>query len=373
MSETGPDSTDAAIRDPADESPAFAEGGSRLLRPVGRMTIGLWALNFLLVTVAGIVGGLEHQLLRAGLRFGLTLIGIGLCVGMHRLIMLMPPRPFQRRALLTFALSFCAALIHMLANEAALRLADIPTASLTRDQIGLTIIIYGFWAWFFFAWASLHLAIDYSDQVRRQSQEHTRIAIAAREAQLRALRYQINPHFLFNTLNSLSTLVLDRRNEEADQMIGRLSSFLRTALEDNSADRSTLAQELENQRRYLEIEQTRHPQLAVDFDIERGLDPTLLPGFLLQPLIENAVKYGRRDTGQNAHIRISARACQENLEIRITNDIGTSTRAPGTGLGLANVRERLRLHYGSRFEFAAGSIDATTFEVRLVIPRVLAE
>jgi two-component system LytT family sensor kinase len=370
MQESPPDAADVAMLDsPAELSPP---NGSRLLRPVARMTIGLWSLNFLLVTMAGIVGGIEHQLLRAGLRSGLTLIGIGLCVGMHRLIMLMPPRPFQRRALLTFALSFCAALVHLLANEAALRLADIATAAPTRDELGLNIIIYGFWAWFFFAWASLHLAIDYSDQVRRQSQEHTRIAVAAREAQLRALRYQINPHFLFNTLNSLSTLVLDRRNDEAEDMIGRLSSFLRTALEDNSADRSTLALELRNQRLYLEIEQTRHPELSIDFDIERGLDHALLPGFLLQPLIENAVKYGRRATGQIARIRISARARHEQLEICITNDIGASAGLHGTGLGLANVRERLRLHYGSRFEFTAGSIEAMTFEVRLAIPLVMA-
>ncbi|HEY6642045.1 sensor histidine kinase [Povalibacter sp.] len=363
MSEVIPATTDPTMREDAREA--------SILPTVARMTVGLWAANYLMVTLSGIAGDMEHQLVRAALRLGLTVFGIGLCVGMHRLIMQIPPRPFRRRALLTFALAFCAAFIHLLANNAALHWAGVATAP-TRDTLGLSVIIYGFWAWFFLAWAALHLAIDYSEQVRRQSQEHARIGIAAREAQLRALRYQINPHFLFNTMNSLSTLVLDRRNAEAGHMIGRLSDFLRMALEDTSADCTTLAMELENQRLYLEIEQTRHPELAIDYDIERRLENASLPSFLLQPLVENAVKYGRRGSGQIARIRIAARALGEQLELRITNDFAAPTRTQGTGLGLANVRERLRLHYGGHFEFAAGPVGATTFEVRLAIPLALA-
>ena len=338
----------------------------QLMRPVARMTVGLWAANFLLITASGMAGGLEHQLLRGSLRFGLTLFGIGLCVGMHRLIMLIPPRPFRRRGLLTFALSFCAALIHLLANEAVLRLNGIAT-SFSLDRASLTIIVYGFWAWFFLAWAALHLAIDYSEQVRRQALAHARISIAAREAQIRALRYQINPHFLFNTLNSLSTLVLDHRNEEAQRMIDRLSSFLRSALEEDSADRTTLAAEIANQRQYLEIEQTRHRELTIDFDIEPGLDRAIVPSFVLQPLVENAVKYGPRGSHLTARIRISARSREQKLELVVTNDVG-GPRASGTGIGLVNVRERLRLHYGDQFEIAAGPAADNTFEVRLLTP-----
>ena len=354
------------------EPPALLDDSEspRLLKPIARMTIGLWGANFLLVTASGMASGLEHQVLRGSLRLGLTVFGIGLCVGMHRLIMLMPPRPFVRRGLLTFVLSFFAALIHLFANEAVLRLNGIAT-SFSLDQATLTIIVYGFWAWFFLAWAALHLAIDYSDQVQRQARAHTRISIAAREAQIRALRYQINPHFLFNTLNSLSTLVLDRRNDEAQQMIDRLSSFLRTALEDNSVDRTTLAAEIQNQRRYLEIEQTRHRDLTSEFDIAPGLDRAMLPCFLLQPLIENAVKYGPRGGHQEARIRITARAWGDQLELAVVNDVGAA-RASGTGIGLANVRERLRMHYGESFSLAAGPAPDNTFDVRIRIPLLLA-
>jgi len=363
-------SNTAAVDSRADSIPGDT-GLPQLLRPVARMTVGLWTANFLLVSAAGFASGLQHQLLRGGLRIALTLFGIGLCVGMHRLIMLMPPRPFRRRGLLTFALSFCAALVHQLANEAALRMNGIAT-SFSTDQTGLAIIIYGFWAWFFLAWAALHLAIDYSDQVRRQALAHTQMSIAAREAQIRALRYQINPHLLFNTLNSISTLVLERRSDEVQQMIDRLSAFLRSALEDNSADTTTLAAELEKQRQYLLIEQTRHRELAIDFDIEPGLDQAILPGFLLQPLVENAVKYGPRGSNEIARIRIAARSRDQQLEIVVTNDVG-GARASGTGIGLANVRERLRAHYGSKFELAAGPAGANQFEVRLITPLTLAD
>jgi LytS/YehU family sensor histidine kinase len=239
---------------------------------------------------------------------------------------------------------------------------------LTRDAIGLNVIFYGYWAWFFLAWAALHLAIDYSDQVRRQSEEHARIVVAAREAQIRALRYQINPHFLFNTLNSLSTLVLDRRTADSEQMIDRLSAFLRTALDDSPADETTLATEIANQRLYLEIEQARYPELTVDLDIEAGTEKALVPVFLLQPLVENAVKYGRFSAGQAMRICICARKRWEWLEVSVINDAPETVRSRGMGLGLSNVRERLRLRYGKEFKFNAGPAAGSTFEVRLSLP-----
>jgi LytS/YehU family sensor histidine kinase len=351
----------ASMRDAAEQRPAVA-------RPVLAMTIGLWGLNFAMITGSGAIAGFEHQWLRLGLRTGLTVFGIGLCYGIHRLIMLAPARPFRRRAWLTIGLTFCAALIHLLANEAALRLTGIITLPVTRDVIGLNVIFFGFWVWFFLAWAALHLAIDYGDQVRRQSDAHARIVIAAREAQIRALRYQINPHFLFNTLNSLSTLVLDKRAAESGQMIDRLSAFLRTVLEDDPADETTLAIEIANQRLYLEIEQARFPDLAVEFDIEPGVERALVPSFLLQPLVENAVKYGRPAAGRRSSLRIKAQSRWERLEIAVINDVPEVARSHGTGLGLSNVRERLRLRYGKDFSFSAGPAAAGTFEVRLSLP-----
>jgi hypothetical protein len=358
-------STDQAEQPSVGREPAT--DARSLFRPIAWMTIGLWALNFAMITTAGLIAGVERQLLRGGLRVGLAVFGIGLCFAMHRLIVLSPPRPFLRRALLTLGLTFCAALIHLLANEMALRSVGIGVP-LTRDAIGLNVIFYGFWAWFFLAWAALHLAIDYSDQVRRQSEEHARIVIAAREAQIRALRYQINPHFLFNTLNSLSTLVLDRRTADSEQMIDRLSAFLRTALDDNPADETTLATEIANQRLYLEIEQARYPELTVDLDIEAGTEQALVPIFLLQPLVENAVKYGRFNAGHPMRISISARRRWEWLEVAVINDAPETVRSRGMGLGLSNVRERLRLRYGKEFELNAGPAAGSTFEVRLSLP-----
>ncbi len=357
--DTEPGPTDIPLAEVADKA--------SVTRPVVAMTIGMWLLNVAMITTSGAIAQFAHQWLRGGLRLGLAVFGIGLCLGIHRLIMLAPARPFRRRIWLTIGLTFCAAFIHWMANEAVLRVSGIVYPA-TRDGLGLNAIFFGYWAWFFLAWAALHLAIDYSDQVRRQSDEHARIAIAAREAQIRALRYQINPHFLFNTLNSLSTLVLEKRSAESEQMIERLSAFLRTALEDDPADEVTLATEIANQRLYLEIEQARFPELAVEFDIEASVERALVPSFLLQPLVENAIKYGRPSSRRKASLSIKACTRWERLELSVTNDVPETRVAHGTGLGLSNVRERLRLRYGKDFTFAAGPGPGGRFEVRLSLP-----
>jgi two-component system LytT family sensor kinase len=178
---------------------------------------------------------------------------------------------------------------------------------------------------------------------------------AARTAQVRALRYQVNPHFLFNTLNSLSSLVLASRNAEAEAMILKLSAFFRSSLTLNPTADVSLADEIALQQHYLDIEMVRFPKrLRVEIDVAPGLEHAQLPALLLQPVVENAIKYGVSATREKVLLTIAARReGADRLTITVTNRGQGTARlaraAPaehGTGVGLANVCARLKARFG---------------------------
>ncbi|MEO5640881.1 MAG: histidine kinase, partial [Sphingomicrobium sp.] len=149
------------------------------------------------------------------------------------------------------------------------------------------------WLFFFAAWSAFYLAAQAQRDAAAARQRIAEAEAAARSAQVRALRYQVNPHFLFNTLNSLSSLVLANRPAEAESMILKLSAFFRSSLTlDPTAD-VTLADEIALQQHYLDIEMVRFPKrLRVEVKVAPGLEHALLPALLLQPIVENAIKYG---------------------------------------------------------------------------------
>ena len=169
-------------------------------------------------------------------------------------------------------------------------------------------------------------------------------------AKLSALRYQLNPHFLFNTLNSISSLVVTGRNQDAEMMIARLSDFLRTTLANDPTAAQTLEGELDTIDAYLGLERIRFgDRLEIVIDCPPELRDALLPHFLLQPLVENAVKHGLAPSDAAVTIGISARAQGGELLIGIENDVASGHVAiRSTGVGLRNVRERLDAVYGSR-------------------------
>jgi LytS/YehU family sensor histidine kinase len=199
---------------------------------------------------------------------------------------------------------------------------------------------------------------------------------AAHAAQVRALRYQVNPHFLFNTLNSLSSLVMSGRSDKAEEMLMALSTFFRTSLSvDPSADVS-LAEEIALQRLYLDIEKVRFPdRLEVEIDIPEQLEQARVPALLLQPLVENAIKYGVSQTTARVKLSIRGRHLDGNrMQLDVINRATGPTRkiapAPthsGTGVGLANVCQRLEAHFGKRADCRFGPIEGG-YEVSLAMP-----
>ena len=226
------------------------------------------------------------------------------------------------------------------------------------------------WYLFFGAWAVLYVALSHAARVRQAERTASLYRAAAQSAQLRALRYQINPHFLFNTLNSLSTLILRQRNDEAERMIMNLASFFRTSLTGDPTEDVTLAEEIKTQRLYLEIEHNRFPErLQTVIDIPPELEQALVPGFILQPLVENAIKYGVSRSVDPVTIAIRARAEDGKLLVSVLDDGRPSFEAPaGTGVGLRNVTDRLITRFDGAASLSYGPRVEGGFRVDITLP-----
>lgn len=240
-------------------------------------------------------------------------------------------------------------------------LKPLPVLTFRRIQVGT--IPYLFTA------AGL-LAVDFYRKVREREDQLQRSQALLRDAQLLALRYQIDPHFLFNALNSISTLVLLRRNEAAEGMLLRLSDFFRHTLDVGSSETIPLAQELELQQAYLNVEQVRFGDaLSLEIDVPSELMDEPVPPLVLQPLVENAVKHGSRC----GVIAIKARPHEAGIVLTVVNSVadpGSEGGAVGTGTGIRNVRDRLNSAYGAGAALQIGLSDEGVYHARLLLPRV---
>ncbi|MFO7276904.1 MAG: histidine kinase [Pseudomonadota bacterium] len=204
-------------------------------------------------------------------------------------------------------------------------------------------------------WSGLYFGIKYYESLQRQREAALRSAALAQEAQLKMLRYQLNPHYLFNTLNAISTLILDNQNQTANRAVQRLSEFLRYTLDQDPMKRVTLRQEIEALDLYLSTERLRFgDRLRLEYAIEESALDALVPSLLLQPLIENAVKYAISPRESGGTIRIEGRVRGFMLEITVIDDgpgCNTEWLGEGRGVGLRNTRERLAVLYGDRHRF----------------------
>jgi LytS/YehU family sensor histidine kinase len=226
---------------------------------------------------------------------------------------------------------------------------------------------------FLSAWSALYLAISYAAETREAERRVAGFAQAAKEAEIRALRYQVNPHFLFNTLNSLSSLVMTGRANEAEAMIMNLSTFYRTSLSGDPMDDVLLSEEVRLQRLYLDIEAVRFPErLRTEIDVPEELMTLCVPGLILQPLVENAIKYGVSGVNRPVTIAITARSERGKLVLTVTDNGKGPASADdhGTGVGLANVRDRLQARFGSRAGLVSHVPKSGGFHVTLAMPEV---
>jgi signal transduction histidine kinase len=235
------------------------------------------------------------------------------------------------------------------------------------------------------AWSALYYAINFFLQVEEQADRLERLEAQATSAQLAMLRYQLNPHFLFNTLNSISTLVLLKQTETANAMLTRLSSFLRHTLVTQPGGKVTVAQEVETLKLYLDIERMRFEErLRTDFRIEEEAAKATLPAMLLQPLVENAIKYAVSPQEEGAEIAVMAQVVGPRLRVTVS-DTGpgmnaqnvedglpavrpSRARRDSTGVGLTNIRDRLAQAYGEEHRFEIRSPESGGFSVLIELP-----
>jgi len=229
------------------------------------------------------------------------------------------------------------------------------------------------WYFIFAAWAAFYVAMSQARQLRVADRHAASLAREAQEAQLRALRYQINPHFLFNTLNSLSSLILSQKTDVAERMLMNLSTFFRATLSADPTADVPLAEEIKLQRLYLDIEQIRFPsRLTVEVDVPDALLTARVPVLILQPVVENAVKYGVAKSRKPVTVRISAEEEAGRLHIRVKDDgeAADPDAEGGTGVGLRNVCDRLTARYGPRAGCLSGPDPDGGFTVHMFMPVV---
>lgn len=214
--------------------------------------------------------------------------------------------------------------------------------------------------------------VDSRENIARQMTETARLNEELSRAQLAALRQQMEPHFMFNTLNSIAGLVRDRRNDAAVSMIVGLSEFLRRASEDSHRSQVTLAEEVEYLQRYLDIQKARFGErLQVSVDIPPHLLSAQVPNLLLQPLVENAIKHGVAKRVAGGNVRVTGVQRDGSLYLSVYNDgpgFPQDWQTNGTGVGLANLRTRLQILHGAAGELAMRRAGTEGVEVVVTLP-----
>ena len=227
------------------------------------------------------------------------------------------------------------------------------------------------------AWAALYIALEGAEQARCAERREGAYRRAAEASELRSLRYQVNPHFLFNTLNSLSALVMTGRLDDAETMIQTLSTFYRRTLSGDPTGDLPLASEVELQQLYLDIEAVRFPQrLRRVIDLPPHLAEAMIPGMILQPLVENSVKYAVAASTGAVTVTIAAHEQAGALVLSVADSGSASDAAhprSGAGIGLANVRDRLHARFGEAAQLEAGPVPGGGYRTVLTMPLVLGQ
>lgn len=236
----------------------------------------------------------------------------------------------------------------------------------TQNSLGSFYIIL--------SWSGLYFGSKYYQMLQIEKQNVLKANTVAHQAQLKMLRYQLNPHFLFNTLNAISTLILIEENKTANTMVTKLSEFLRYSLDKDPMKKVTLASEIQALQLYLAIEQVRfEDRLQLDFQINDSCQQALVPSMILQPLAENAIKHAIAVQEQGGSITIAVNRFADDLLIEIADngpgaDIVDGNLHRESGVGLVNTRERLQALYHEKFSLVVSNNQPSGVKVNLRMP-----
>ncbi len=330
------------------------------------LVAAFWSVWFVALTARSLLLEQPDQLRLAMLRLVSVLLAAGLCLGVAALLNRYRSRPFAVRAALALLLTLPAAAIYAQVNNAFGVRSPLAGTGSGAEYLRLLSFIY--WLPSFLCWTALHLAMTYSFDIREREQRITQLQALAHRAQLEALQYQINPHFLFNAHNSILALVATGQNGPAERMLRNLSTFLRSSLTLDPMEDVTLAEEIAFQHLYLDIEKVRFPdRLQLDIDIPDDVQSVRVPSLILQPIVENAVKHGVAVSREPTALRIAARRNGNALEVEVSNN-RTGPARPGEVIGLQNVRARLSAAYGDAAVLEAARRSDGSYQVLLRLP-----
>ena len=332
-------------------------------RTVLALTLAVWAMHFAMRTMLSLMPG--DTLIEPGTLVARTVVssvGIVLCLAIHALLRKADSNHPWRLLGYAVALSFPASMLLTWGGEYVFDYFTsyfkmYPDRWMSRWELTET---YKAYQWNFFAWCALYAAARNNAEVRRRDQQLADATNAAQQAQLLALRLQINPHFLFNTLNTLAGLIVLGRTTESEKMVLSLSRFLRYTLARTPSQLTTLADETGMLRQYLEIEAARFSdRLKVTWDIPDDCAQAMVPSLVLLPLVENALKYGLGGSDRPVEVHIGARREGERLVLTVEDDGGSThgTANGGMGIGLSNARQRLAALYGDEAQLDSGPLD----------------
>ena len=345
-----------------------------LTRRTTTVTILLfWAAQFGIMTAGRIMTGAGDDASFLPPRAIVTLVGISLSFGIAAFHRRTRGAPLPRRLVYAVVVAFGCSVLHAVANFITFHLF-MPLKNWEQVDASSYALAVLQWFWAYSALSGLLLSVVYSSEMREYERRAALMQREAHTAQLRALRYQLNPHFMFNTLNSIASLIATRAVEPAERMVENLSDFLRAGLALDPNEDIPLAREIELQSLYLAIETERFPdRLRVEIDVPLEVRRAMVPSLIIQPIVENAVRHAVATSTVPVTLSIVARAEPNGLAIRVHDSGGDGAGvlakgSAGTGVGLTNVAERLKARYGDPCGFRAASDPSGGFTVSFAIP-----
>jgi sensor histidine kinase YesM len=331
---------------------AFTVRRPQIARQAAKLTLGVWAFTFVLFLLPGLAANGRVPDFIVGYILLDIAVGILLSALLYVVAASVAEARLGRRVLVV-STGVCTAaaifsLFDSLLGGEIIRLF-MSAHRIPKDVVNMTVSNFISFSWLYGLLGSIYVILETNAVMREREVQLMEARELAQTAQLTALRLQLNPHFLFNTLNAISSLIVTGRNRQGEAMLSKLCEFLRTALAADGSGTTSLGEELDVLQTYLGIEAIRFGRrLTVEFECPETLLDVPVPNFILQPLVENAIKHAVAPTSKPVVIRVAARREESDLILSISDNGGMPAGKPGTGVGLANTRRRLEVVYGGK-------------------------
>ena len=346
------------------------KGFDGLVRATLQLSLIYWTCMFVADSILGYFINID-PLQSAPLKFVLFGAGALMTFGMSLLLFRLRGLEFPSKAILSFLMTAALAPLFVAIDFLNYLICEYPEPVSFDPVYSGYMLIEG--ASMLFGWSCLFIALLYCFEVRDRERRLAAVREEALAAQMQALRYQVNPHFLFNTLNSIAGLIEEGAASRAERMLMSLSNFMRTTLSLDPMHDVPLGDELGLQEEYLAIERERFSdRMSFRVELAEEARDALVPSLILQPLIENAIKHGVGVATGPVDITLRAAREGERLHISVENSMAAEAapagRRPGMGVGLRNVAERLRLRFQDNGRFSSGPVGADRYRAVIDLP-----